>query len=186
MNNVVHAMAADAGTRREAGLKVDAAGFEAAVRPLLAPALRVAYSMLGDRWEAEDAVQEAVTKAWRKLGQHRGATPFRGWFLAIVVNECRNVRRRRWFRTLRLPSMTRTTPDPESGIEHLDLERAFDRLPATDRQALFLYFYLDLPVDEVAAIIGTSPAAAKGRIYRACRRLRPGLQMSLHEGGKDL
>jgi DNA-directed RNA polymerase specialized sigma24 family protein len=38
-----------------------------------------------------------------------------------------------------------------------------------------MHFYLDLPVDEVAAVLGVSPSAARARIYRACHRLRPGL-----------
>ena len=63
----------------------------------------------------------------------------------------------------------------EEGVERVDLARALERLSATDRQALFLYFYLDLPVDEVGVALGISAAAAKGRIYRACHRLRPDL-----------
>jgi RNA polymerase sigma factor (sigma-70 family) len=52
------------------------------------------------------------------------------------------------------------------------LERALARLREKDRRALFLFFYLDLPVEEVAMALGLSPAAARARIYRACRRLR--------------
>jgi hypothetical protein len=73
----------------------DEAAFEALIGPLVEPALRLAQSMLGDRWEAEDATQEAITRAWRKLGQLRPGMPLRPWFLAIVVNQCRNVRRTR-------------------------------------------------------------------------------------------
>ena len=73
----------------------DEAAFEALVGPLVEPALRLAYSMLSDRWEAEDATQEAITRAWRKLGQLRSGMPVRPWFLAIVINQCRNMRRTR-------------------------------------------------------------------------------------------
>jgi RNA polymerase sigma-70 factor (ECF subfamily) len=145
----------------------DEAAFEALIGPLVEPALRLAHSMLGDRWEAEDATQEAITRAWRKLGQLRPGMPVRPWFLAIVVNQCRNVRRTRWFRTLRFPEIL--------DLHKLDLERALARLPAADQQAIFMHFYLDLPVDEVAAVLGVSPSAARARIYRACHRLRPGL-----------
>ena len=149
------------------------AGFEALVKPVVEPALHLAYSMLGDRWEAEDAVQESITKAWRKLQQVRERGQFRPWFLAIVANQCRNVRRTRWFRTLRVPDLR--GPESDDRLEHLDLERAVDSLPRKDRQAIFLYFFLDLPIEEVATVLGISPAAAKGRIYRACRRMRPDL-----------
>jgi len=165
------------GALRELALRGDDLAFESLVGSLVDPALRLAFEMLGDRSEAEDAVQEAITRAWRKLHQLRPGMPVRPWFLAIVANQCRNVRRGRWFRTIRVGSpvenASRAALDP--GSEHLDLERAVDRLPARDRQAIFLFFYLDLPLDEVAAVLGVSVSAARGRVYRACRKLRPGV-----------
>ena len=151
----------------------DEAAFEALIGPLVEPALRLAHSMLGDRWEAEDATQEAVTKAWRKLSQLRPGMPVRPWFLTIVANQCRNVRRTHWFRTLRMPEVLQRAGEPDA--ERLDLERAVAHLPAKDRQAIFMHFYLDLPVEEVAVVLGISASAARARIYRACHRLRPGL-----------
>ena len=151
------------------------ASFEALIGPLVEPGLRLAYSMLGDREEAEDATQEAVTRAWTRLAQLRDRSLARPWFLSIVANQCRNVRRTRWFSTVRLGAVFRAAPPEEAGSDRIDLERALARLPMVDRQALFLRFYLDLPIDEVAMTLGVSPAAAKGRIYRACHRLRPDL-----------
>ena len=153
----------------------DEAAFAALIGPLVDPALRLSYSMLGDRSEAEDATQEALTSAWRKLGQLRPGMPVRPWFLKIVVNRCRNVRRTRWFGLVRLPDLFQPAAPAESQVEHIDLERAMARLSLKDRQALFLHFYLDLPVEEVAATLGTSTSAAKARIYRACHKLRPEL-----------
>ena len=154
----------------------DEAAFEALIGPLVEPSLRLAHSMLGDRWEAEDATQEAITRAWRKLGQLRPGMPVRPWFLAIVINHCRNVRRTRWFSTARIAEVFQGARQDHVDVERVDVARALARLPNKDRQALFLHFYLDLPVDEVAAALGISTSAAKGRIYRACHRLRPDLQ----------
>lgn len=159
----------------ELALTGDEAAFEALIGPLVEPGLRLAHSMLGDRWEAEDATQEAVTKAWRKLGQLRPGMPLRPWFLAIVINQCRNVRRTRWFRMIRIAEVFQTPRPSPNAIERVDIARALARLPDADRQALFLHFYLDLPVEEVALALGISASAAKGRIYRACHRLRPDL-----------
>jgi RNA polymerase sigma-70 factor (ECF subfamily) len=153
----------------------DEAAFETLVGPLVEPALRLAYSMLSDRWEAEDATQEAITRAWRKLGQLRSGMPVRPWFLAIVINQCRNMRRSRWFKTVRTADVFERDRGQEPGVERLDLARALARLSGKERQALFLHFYLDLPVDEVALALGLSASAARGRIYRACHRLRPDL-----------
>jgi RNA polymerase sigma-70 factor (ECF subfamily) len=163
------------GSLREDALGGDEEAFEALIGPLVEPAIRLAYSMLGDRMEAEDATQEAITRAWRKLGQVRSGMPVRPWFLAIVVNQCRNVRRTRWFRFVRTKPIVEPDSHQEPALENIDLARAISRLPDRDRQALFLHFYLDLPIEEVAVALGISPAATKGRIYRACHRLRPSL-----------
>jgi RNA polymerase sigma-70 factor, ECF subfamily len=133
--------------------------------------------MLGDRRDAEDATQEALTRAWRKLHQLRPGMPVRPWFFAIVANQCRNVRRTPWFRLTSPAEMVGRAPSPEPELERLDLERAMQQLPLADRGALFLHFYLDLPIEEVAATLGVSPAAAKSRIYRACHRLRPAVAL---------
>jgi RNA polymerase sigma-70 factor (ECF subfamily) len=162
----------DAGLRERA-IAGDDRAFEALLGPVVEPGLRLAFALLGDRAEAEDAVQESITRAWRKLHQLRPGMPVRPWFLAIVANQSRNIRRGRWFQTIRIPDARSTALEPD--LERLDLERAVDRLPLRDRQAIFLFFYLDLPLEEVAASLGLSASAARGRIYRACRRLRPGL-----------
>ncbi|HEY8633379.1 MAG TPA: RNA polymerase sigma factor [Candidatus Dormibacteraeota bacterium] len=157
-------------------LRGDEAAFEALMGPLVEPALRLAHSMLGDRWEAEDATQEAITRAWRRLDQLRPDMPLRPWFLAIVINQCRNTRRTRWFSTARIAEIFEGPRPHHTDVERVDVARALARLPNHDRQALFLHFYLDLPIDEVALALGISASAAKGRIYRACHRLRPDLQ----------
>src|SRR6266851_6744654 len=148
--------------------------FEALIGPLVEPGLRLAYSMLGDRAEAEDATQESITKAWRRLRTLRDRDQARPWFLAIVANQCRNLRRARWFRTVRLPAFFQPSAAPTE-LDRIDIERALAGLSMSDRQILFMHYYLDLPTEEIAVALGISRAAAKGRIYRACKRLRPGL-----------
>ena len=167
---------ADEPLRRRA-VAGDEAAFESLLRPLVEPALRLALSMLGDRRDAEDATQEALTRAWRKLHQLRPGMPVRPWFFAIVANQCRNVRRTPWFRLTSLVEVVARPTPREPEVEHIDLERAMQQLPLPDRGALFLHFYLDLPIEEVAATLGVSPAAAKSRIYRACHRLRPAVAL---------
>jgi RNA polymerase sigma-70 factor (ECF subfamily) len=154
--------------------QADIDSFGALLEPLLDPAYRLAAVMLADRSAAEDAVQEASIKAWRKLKQLRGdLRSLRPWFLTIVANECRMARRTRWWSVVRLPDIPRSSVDPESGSA--DLRSALLRLSPAERMPLVLHFYLDLPLDEVARILRVSPAAAKSRIYRAAKRLRSDL-----------
>ena len=157
----------------------DAASFSLLIEPLLDPAFRLAAVMLGDRAAAEDAVQEASIKAWRKLRQLRGdERSLRPWFLSIVANECRMARRQRWWSVIKLAD----TPPSESPTDQYsgaatDVRRALLRLKPDDRLPLVLHFYLDLPLDEIARMLGVSEAAAKSRVYRAAQRLRPELSM---------
>jgi RNA polymerase sigma-70 factor (ECF subfamily) len=135
--------------------------------------------MLADRSAAEDAVQEASIKAWRKFGQLRGdAGSLRSWFLSIVANECRMVRRQRWWTVVKVAQVL---PLPGSGDyfseTSSDLKTALLRLSPDERLPLVLYFYLDLPLDEVARTLRLSPAAAKSRIYRTARKLRSDLTL---------
>jgi len=150
--------------------------FEAMIGPLVEPGLRLAFSMLGDRAEAEDATQEAITRAWKGLPQLRDRTQLRPWFLAIVANQCRNVRRTSWFSTVRIAEIFRPARAADTDVERIDVARAMTHLPMGDRQVLFMRFYLDLPIEEIGFAMGISTAAAKGRIYRACHKLRPALQ----------
>ena len=158
--------------------------FSAQLEAVLDPAYRLATVMLRDRTAAEDAVQEASLKAWRKHGQLRGGPEgFRAWFLSIVANECRMARRTRWWHVVRFAE----PPEDSAQVEELaitgsDLRDAVLRLDPGDRAALFCFFYLDLPMDEVARVLGVSPSAARSRVYRAARRLRPGLDPSEVEG----
>jgi len=152
----------------------DIDSFSLLIDPLLDPAYRLAAVMLGDRGAAEDAVQEASIKAWRKLRQLRGDAPsLRAWFLSIVANECRMTRRTRWFSVLKVADVPTQTPDERESSS--DLHRALLRMAPDERLPLVLHFYLDLPLDEVAKTLRVSQSAAKSRIYRAAKRLRADL-----------
>ena len=151
----------------------DEAAFDALVGPLVNPAYKLAVVLLRDAGDAEDAVQEACVKAWRKLDTLRDHAAARTWFLSIVANQCRSMRRTRWWSVVRRgvvesPAQL-TAPAPEDA---LDLEREVSHLPDTDRAVLFLFFYLDLPLNEVGRILRISPEAAKSRVHRAVTKLR--------------
>src|SRR5580704_10533346 len=135
--------------------------FEAELQPLLGAALRLATAMRLDRNDAEDAVQEAALRAWRRRGNRRAGTDLRPWFLAIVANQCRETRRVRWASVLRLadpPVKDTSTADDQAGA--LDMSAALQRLPHDVRLAVVLRFYLDLPFEEVAAASGCAVEAA--------------------------
>lgn len=143
--------------------------------PLVQPAYRLACAMLHDAPAAEDVLQEASLIAWRKFERLEDRSRLKGWFLGIVANECRNAKRRKWFTrvNLGLPSGLSVLSPEDRVVGRADLRRALRQLAHEDRLVVVLYFYLDMPLADVAAVAGTSEAAARTRLYRAIRRLRP-------------
>ena len=159
--------------------------FDTILGPLVRRGYLLAVTMLDSREAAEDAVQEASIKAWRKLGQLRDMQALEAWYLSIVANECRNVRRSRWSSVQKIAAIRDTDRfDEDRAVALLDLDRALDHLDWEDRTALFLHYYLDLTFERAAQVTGESMPAVRSRIYRALDRLRPQLmQREEHANG---
>jgi RNA polymerase sigma-70 factor (ECF subfamily) len=144
---------------------------------VLEPGYRLACGMLNDPQAAEDAVQEAAFKAWRKLNQLRERDALRPWFLSIVANECRNVRRSRWRSVLKWADVESAEVDSEdSALRGLEVRDALRSLDRRTRLVLVLRWYLDLQLDEIAAITRTSPHAVESRLYRGLEKLRRSME----------
>jgi len=155
----------------------DERAFEILLRPLLEPGYRLAGGMLQDQQAAQDAVQEAAIKAWRKIRQLREGTEMRPWFLKIVANEARNVRRSRWSSVMRMLIPAKAdTEATDSVVSAMVVRQALRGLDEKKRLALVLHWYLDLPVAEIAAITGSSVHAVEGQIQRGQRELRRRLE----------
>jgi len=153
--------------------------FEATFGPWIEPGYRLAVAMLRDREEAQDAVQESALKAWRSIGSLRDSNRARAWFLSIVANQCRSTMRRRWWGILPLATRDTVQLGPEeSSVQSQDLRNAMKRLRPDDRALLYLHYFLDLPMEEVASVLGISTGAAKTRVYRAAHLLRPELELT--------
>src|SRR5712671_4479611 len=140
--------------------------------PLIEPGFRLALAMLHDAQAAEDAVQEASFTAWRKLGRISDQGRLRPWFLGVVANKCRNARRAKWAVdvNLGLPEGLAIASTEELSLRGADLRHAVARLGYQDRLIVVLYFYLDMPLEEVAAAAGRSVSATRARLYRAIRK----------------
>ena len=154
--------------------RAEAAAFEAALGPLIEQAHRLATAMLHDSAAAQDVVQEASIKAWRKLDHLRPGSELRPWYMAIVANECRTTLRSRWRRSM-VPLRGELQGDggPEdAAVAAQDTLRAMRTLRHKDRLVLALHFYLDMSVDDIADVVGISAPAAKARLYRAIHLLR--------------
>jgi RNA polymerase sigma-70 factor (ECF subfamily) len=158
----------------------DARAYEELVRPHQEIAFRVAYVITRNAADAEDAVQEALVKAWRALGRFRAGEPLRPWLLQIAANEARNRRRsagRRERLTLRAAaSPGEAAPSPEEALLATgDRERlldALEALPDAAREVLACRYLLDLSEEETAGALDVRLGTVKSRSARALEKLR--------------
>jgi RNA polymerase sigma-70 factor (ECF subfamily) len=130
----------------------------------------VALRTLGDREEAADALQDALISAFKGARSYRGDAAVTTWLHRIVVNACIDRTRRRQAR----PSVPleghepATRRDDHSATEaRLDVRAALARLPAPQRLAVVLVDIEDLPVAEVAQLLGVAEGTVKSRCSRA-------------------
>lgn len=158
--------------------------------------LKLAMSILRDRSDAEDEVQNACWKAYQHLGQFQRDAKFSTWLTRIVVNQClmrlRQVRRAKFLyiddtligeevATLDLRD-ARETPEQSLGKAEVAgvLRCEIDRIPPLLRNVFVLRDVEQRPMSEVAERLGISIAAAKSRLLRARLELR--MRLEKHQG----
>jgi RNA polymerase sigma-70 factor (ECF subfamily) len=160
----------------------DAIAFALVMRPLVDSGLRLAVGMLDDRALAEDAVQDAMVLAWRRIAGLRDPVALRLWFLAIVANRCRDTRRARWWSVIKRADVrTAALPTTDHGAV-LDLRAALARLGVEQRLVVVLHYYFDLSLEEVAAVAGVRLGTVKSRLHRGLAQLRA--SMTTTEGAR--
>ena len=141
---------------------------------------RFALRMLGNREDAEEALQDAFVRAYRALGQCADPDRFDNWCFRILANRCRTrgARRSRYEATFVAdePALAMAAdPSATNGAGPEDVEevaRALARLEPGAREAFLLKYVEELSYDEMAEITGEGVSALKMRVKRACDRLR--------------
>jgi RNA polymerase sigma-70 factor (ECF subfamily) len=149
----------------------DSSGFAEWVRPHWGEMYGLAVRMCGPN-ECDDVLQDAVASAWRKWATFdpaRGSA--RGWLLAVVADQARKARRRA--RRRHWGELTDDVPIPDGAApDRLDLAAAVRRLPERQRLAIDLFYFLDLPIDEIAGVMSCSTGTVKSTLHDARRRLQ--------------
>lgn len=140
--------------------------------------MRFAVRMLGNRFDADDALQSAWLRAFRHLDRCGDAERFGAWLYAIVINECRSVAFRRARRERRIVddegALEAATFDDAADQRFVreEIERALATLEEAQREAFVLKHVEQLSYEEMAEITGEGTSALKMRVKRACGRLR--------------
>ena len=149
---------------------------------------RFAVRMLGNREDAEEALQDAFVRAYRSLGQCANPDRFDSWFFRILANRCRTkgTRRGRYQATfVSNDAAIALAADPRSessdnGRGDPDLiVRALSQLDDASREAFLLKYGEGMTYDAMASLTGVGVSALKMRVKRACERLR-GLMENEH------
>lgn len=124
---------------------------------------RVSYAMLSRPSDREDAVQEALKRAWEKRGRLRGEQYFETWVVRILINVCRDLYRRK-HREIPVESFPDRAAPPGADP---DLHDAILRLPETLRLPLVLHYMEGYAVDEIAGMLRLPAGTVKTRMRKA-------------------
>jgi RNA polymerase sigma-70 factor (ECF subfamily) len=127
-----------------------------------------AYAMTNDLGAAEEITQEAFALAYGRARRVSRTDSPEAWLRTVVVN----LARRRYRRKATLDRILRRQraeppPPPEPPVEHLDLHAAIRTLGPEHRVVVVLHYLADLPVDEVASVLGVPVGTVKSRLSRA-------------------
>jgi RNA polymerase sigma factor (sigma-70 family) len=139
----------------------------------------VASLILRDHDRSEDAVQEALVRAWRDLGRLRDPSRVAAWLRTLLIHACydeaRRVRRRSDLHLI--PMIEIAAADHQRPTADRDeLERGFRRLSVEHRTAIVLRYFADLSLAELADTMGIPLGTAKSRLHHAERALRAVLE----------
>ncbi|MGC2467685.1 MAG: RNA polymerase sigma factor [Candidatus Acidiferrum sp.] len=180
-------------------LRPDGQEWEAVQATLLAARprfLRMAYAILRNKEDAEDAVQDALLSACLHLRTFEGRSALTTWFTRIVLNAALMIRRKRkpsWMDPLPEPNTTDDTPwteripasqpDPEMVYAEEETLQLIDvvlgRMSPVLRQAFTMTYYDEMSSREACALLGVSTGTFKSRLFRARRHLMGQAQRSL-------
>ena len=145
------------------------ADFSSWVQPHL-PAMQRLAARLVERSEADDVVQEALVRAWRRWSTYdEGRGGPTGWLLAIVADRARRHRSRTRVPVPTLVDADTAAPDTSGD---LDLERAIVRLSGRQRTAVELYYFVGADVATCAQAMGCAEGTVRATLHQARGRLR--------------
>lgn len=166
--------------RRQEAKELDERQFSQRVRACEQKLYNTARMLLPCQADCEDAVQEALFKAWARLDSLRDTGRFEAWLMRILINECKMLLRRR--RAHRESALTGAeedfrVPDAPPGAE--EMRAALRALEEKYRLPLLLHLAEGFEVMEVARMLRLSQGAVKWRIHRGRQRLRAALEQEV-------
>jgi len=161
----------------------DKAAFGKLIEAYQTPVYNLAYRMLNNAGEAEEAAQEAFIRAYTRLDSYDPAHKFSTWMLSITSNYCIDLIRKRRALLLSIDEplpphpalMSDNSKGPEAQVvmneQQAMVQALLQELPEDYRQTVVLRYWYDLSYDEIAEMMDTTVSAIKSRLFRARRLL---------------
>lgn len=165
-------------------LRGDQSSFSKLMHRYTGAVYNLAYRMLGNAQDAEDASQEIFLRAYTRLDSFDQTRRFSTWLLSIGSNYCIDRLRRQRFAWMTLDDVAFSLPSKERGPERSALEqenreavqRALQKLPDIYRLVTILRYWNDLSYDEIAQATGLTESTIKTRLHRARHMLAAALE----------
>lgn len=157
-------------------LKGNTEAFTQLVEAYQSPVYNLCYRMLGDAYEAEDAAQETFLRAYMHLHKYDRERSFSTWLLSIAAHYCIDQIRKRRMTLISLDDNPLVDPPdqkpgPEPALGHSELRKRIqvllEVLSPQDRAVVVMYYWYDLPYDEISQSLGLTVSAVKSRLHRA-------------------
>lgn len=128
----------------------------------------VSFSMLHNQERCADAVQSSLLRAWEKRSSLRESSKFKAWIIKILINECRKI--------LKDESTSLLVDDiPSEQFGHdvrLDIANAVFKLAPKYRIPVAMFYYEDMPVNEIANVLDIPEGTITSQLLRARQKLR--------------
>ncbi|NLB19083.1 MAG: sigma-70 family RNA polymerase sigma factor [Syntrophomonadaceae bacterium] len=172
----------------------DIEAFEELVTRFQQPIFRLAYRMLGQREEAEDAAQEVFVKVYRKIDQFDADKKFSPWLYRIAVNTCISKLRGKKYTTFvpfeesdsgPINYIPTNDPNPLEVVEQRVLNNMIwdtvGKMPDSYRTIIILRYQLELTNQEIADTLGVRKDNVEVKLHRARKSLREALKETLDE-----
>ena len=148
---------------------IDNETFAGLVREYTPNLYRLALGILHNREDAEDAVSEAILKAYEKIHTLKNPNSFRAWIMQIAANEAKRI----YVKNKRSALMENVEDYmPEFRDEYHELWDVVMRLDVSYREVTILYFYEQLTIKEISKILHIPEGTVKSRLHRGKQQLK--------------
>lgn len=142
---------------------------------------RLCYILLKDYHFAQDAVQEAIYKAYLKYGSFKGKSSLKTWITSIAINICKNYMRKASYNELSFDSVALEYVSGDAAEEYInsdsiDLLNSIYNLPYIYKQVILLHYYEDMTVREIAKVLKQKENTISVRLKRAKEMLKLDLE----------